>query len=291
MKEFTHKWVRSLAHYLVPNVGTVLAVALMLFAYSVWASPQVVVLTEGAGGGTDRLSYQGLLSDSSGNPVNGQVEMTFRIYNGPTGSTALWTEAHTGGNGVPVDNGRFHVLLGSLTPIPSSVWENDNLYLEVQVKNEVLSPRELLEKPTPMERKPKLDEHFEAGDLLCWNTDTGQSELCTQAASPLVMRVVEEGVLLSIGPHRTVNVKVLGPVRVGEPLVSSDVPGYAVAWSQIGEGKPPEEVVIAKALENFDGDRGMIEAQIRERDSEQLRQAMTSWVNEKINEMKGENNE
>jgi len=105
------------------------------------------------------------------------------------------------------------------------------------------------------------------------------------------MRVVEEGVLFSVGNHRTANVKVLGPVRVGEPLVSSDVPGYAVAWSQIGEGEPPEEVVIAKALENFDGDRGMVKAQMYERDSEQLRQAMINWVNERINEMEGENNE
>ena len=289
MKRVMHKWVRSLGHHLVPNVGTVLAVALLLFVYNAWAAPQAAPLTQSAG--TDELSYQGQLLDNGGTPVNEQVEMTFRIYNVPTGGTALWTEAHTGGNSVPVDNGRFHVLLGSLTPIPSSVWENDDLYLEVQVGSEVLSPRELWEKPTPTEQKPKLDEHFEAGDLLCWNTDTGQSELCTQAASPFVMRVVEERVLFSVGNHRTANVKVLGPVRVGEPLVSSDVPGYAVAWSQIGEGEPPEEVVIAKALENFDGDRGMVKAQMYERDSEQLRQAMINWVNERINEMEGENNE
>lgn len=142
MKKVMHKWVRSLGHHLVPNVGTVLAVALLLFVYNAWAAPQAAPLTQSAG--TDELSYQGQLLGSGGSPVNGQVEMTFRIYNVPTGGTALWTEAHTGGNSVPVDNGRFHVLLGSLTPIPSSVWENDDLYLEVQVGSEVLSPRELL---------------------------------------------------------------------------------------------------------------------------------------------------
>ncbi|HDD25179.1 MAG TPA: hypothetical protein ENF52_07065, partial [Chloroflexi bacterium] len=60
MKRVMHKWVRSLGHHLVPNVGTVLAVAvlivvLMLFAYKVWIQPQADVLTERVGGGTDRF--------------------------------------------------------------------------------------------------------------------------------------------------------------------------------------------------------------------------------------------
>ena len=62
-----------------------------------------------------------------------------------TGGTALWTEAHTGGNAVPVDAGLFNVLLGSLTPIPSSVWDNDTLYLGVQVSNDAeMMPREVV---------------------------------------------------------------------------------------------------------------------------------------------------
>ncbi len=490
MKKVIRKRVRSLEHHLVPNVGTVLAVALLLFVYNAWAAPQAAPLTQSAG--TDELSYQGQLLGSGGSPVNGQVEMTFRIYNVPTGGTALWTEAHTGGNSVPVDNGRFQVLLGSLTPIPSSVWEYDNLYLEVQVGSEVLSPRELLggvpvaghawvatmaqglsapdgdpqnvvfvdndgdvgvrtTNPTapmqigdpsvagmgrlrligsranqweannlffgddgnpnrywmntrggrsdgrswvmfydnreifsgvpggqlltpisispvsdgsneytmhfhnaalnigtngyigigttgpaaplhlynvpdvsqstaglqitdkddwvmrldgneidstdtlclqkehrdkkvivfsdldvrgniigggmvernlltPDEQESERVERFEVGDLLCWNSDVSRLEKCAQEASPLVVAVAnEKGQPIILGAEL---VKVIGPVQPGDLLVASDVPGYAVSWSQVGEGEPPMGVVIAKALEAFNGEQGTVKAMI-----------------------------
>ena len=57
MKRVMHKWVRSLGHHLVPNVGTVLVVTLLLFAYNAWAAPQAAPLIPNAG--TDKLSYQG----------------------------------------------------------------------------------------------------------------------------------------------------------------------------------------------------------------------------------------
>lgn len=45
----------------------------------------------------------------------------------------------------PVQDGLFHVLLGSLTPIPSSVLSSSSLYLEVKVGNDpAMSPRELV---------------------------------------------------------------------------------------------------------------------------------------------------
>jgi hypothetical protein len=75
-------------------------------------------------------------------PINGNRDMTFRLYAQPSGGTALWDEAHTGANAVPVTNGLFNVLLGSLKPIESTVWDSPDLYLEVQVGNERMTPRE-----------------------------------------------------------------------------------------------------------------------------------------------------
>ncbi len=68
------------------------------------------------------LSYQGTLMDTSGTPVTGSYEMTFRIYNSLLSTTALWEEVRSGSNAVPVQNGLFNVMLGSLNPIPSTAW-------------------------------------------------------------------------------------------------------------------------------------------------------------------------
>lgn len=61
-----------------------------------------------------QFDYQGVLKTSAGGIVpDGNYPMTFRIYNDPTGGTALWTETQT----VAVANGIFSVHLGSNTPI------------------------------------------------------------------------------------------------------------------------------------------------------------------------------
>ncbi len=63
------------------------------------------------------LNYQGKLS-TGGNPATGSLTMIFSIYATATGTTALWSETQN----VTVTNGIFNVLLGSVTPIPNSVF-------------------------------------------------------------------------------------------------------------------------------------------------------------------------
>lgn len=58
------------------------------------------------------INYQGVLFDDVG-AVDGDIEMTFAIYDQATGGTALWSETLT----VPVDNGKYSVILGKTTPI------------------------------------------------------------------------------------------------------------------------------------------------------------------------------
>ncbi len=127
---------KNLLRQIIPSVGTVILVALMLVGFRAWAMPAAPNQGPGV------ISYQGTLTDLSGEPLNDNVEMTFKIFDVSTGGTALWTEDHAGANAVPVSNGLFNVLLGSLTPIPSTVWHNASLFLEVTVGGEVLVPRE-----------------------------------------------------------------------------------------------------------------------------------------------------
>jgi len=85
------------------------------------------------------INYQGMLTDNSGNPLSGSYNLTFKIYGQASGGSALWTGTH---NGVSVQNGLFNVILGSTSPIPSSIFDDTLRYLGITVGvDPELSPR------------------------------------------------------------------------------------------------------------------------------------------------------
>ena len=91
-----------------------------------------------------QISYQGVLKDASGNILTGDFSMTFKIYNDPTGGSALWTEVQT----VAIVNGLFNVQLGNINPITAVPFDRMH-FLGITVGTESeLSPRTLLS-PSP----------------------------------------------------------------------------------------------------------------------------------------------
>ena len=38
------------------------------------------------------ISWQGIIQDANGNNLNGQYNLTFKLYEGEAGGTALWSE-------------------------------------------------------------------------------------------------------------------------------------------------------------------------------------------------------
>ena len=60
------------------------------------------------------IDYRGFLTDNSGQPLSGTVQVQFRIYDVETGGSALWEETH---GAVSVAAGRFDVAIGSNTPL------------------------------------------------------------------------------------------------------------------------------------------------------------------------------
>ena len=135
---------RRLARWLLPSPGnalfTLLVVGGLLWATSAGALPfRAPTLV---GDSTTTISYQGRLADSAGNPVTTSgVGMQFRLYNTDTGGSPLWEESHTA---VPVEDGLFHVLLGSTNPIPVSLLANNSaLWLGITVGSDSeMTPRE-----------------------------------------------------------------------------------------------------------------------------------------------------
>jgi len=88
----------------------------------------ILLMTSGLYAATsDLLSFQGKLTDSSGNPISGTYTITFKIYNVATGGAALWQEPQD----VPVNAGNYSAILGSITPLGLAF--NTDYWLSVKV--------------------------------------------------------------------------------------------------------------------------------------------------------------
>ncbi len=92
---------------------------------------------------TRQLSFQGRLTDTAQNPVTTSTNMAFRLYDNSTGGTLLWDSSTC--SVTPDQDGIFNVGLGSDcgSEITEDVFtENSNVWLEVDVASETLTPRQ-----------------------------------------------------------------------------------------------------------------------------------------------------
>jgi len=86
------------------------------------------------------INYQGYLTDSNGNPLSGNYNIKFSIYNSATGGTAIWSETH---NSVTVTNGVFGVILGEINPVPLELFDGTDKFLGITVGTDPeMTPRQ-----------------------------------------------------------------------------------------------------------------------------------------------------
>ena len=89
-------------------------------------------------GSRDLLYYQGILFDEAGEPVNGTMGVTFRIYDLSAGGDPLWEEAQP----VTIESGVYSVEMGGVESFPSDLFDHENLYLGIQMEGDVeMRPR------------------------------------------------------------------------------------------------------------------------------------------------------
>ena len=92
------------------------------------------------------LNYQGVLTDPSGVPLEGEYGLTFRIYTTQTGGTPLWQETDS----LTVAHGVMNALLGKISPLELPFDGTYWLGITIGVGSE-LSPRaELTASPYAM---------------------------------------------------------------------------------------------------------------------------------------------
>ncbi|MEA3340769.1 MAG: hypothetical protein U9R15_12435, partial [Chloroflexota bacterium] len=95
-----------------------------------------------------KMMYQGVLRDSSGNPINGAHTLTFTLQACPWFCGPVWSEVHTN---VPITDGLFSVVLGETSPLTPGLftgytgWDSmlgdlDSVSLAVNVDGEDLTP-------------------------------------------------------------------------------------------------------------------------------------------------------
>ena len=147
------------------------------------------------------MNFQGRLTDSLGNLLNGTFDLTFRIYDDSVGGSTVYDETHTN---VPVTSGLFSVLIGGksfILPFDNFVFVGKDRYLGVQVDAlPELTPRTRLVTSPYAFRVSTVDSAtggtiegkltVTAETFVLGNMGVG-TELPSAGAAPSVSRVIE----------------------------------------------------------------------------------------------------
>jgi hypothetical protein len=88
-----------------------------------------------------KVGYQGRLMTASGEPEMGVVTMTFTLLDAETNGNVVWgPESHE----VGLNEGFYNVFLGEVMALDSRVFNGRELFLELSVEGQPLTPRQRL---------------------------------------------------------------------------------------------------------------------------------------------------
>jgi len=86
--------------------------------------------------GNSTVNFQAKLEQSDGGiAADGNYNVEFKLYDASTGGTNLWTEdwLNSAGHGIRVVNGYLTADLGTVTPFPSTIPWDQNLYITMNI--------------------------------------------------------------------------------------------------------------------------------------------------------------
>jgi hypothetical protein len=132
------------------------------------------------------INHQGYLTDASGVPVNGTVNMVFTLYKADNSS--VWTETQTG---VTVAKGVYSVMLGSVTSLAPLPFD-EQYFLGIKVGSDPeMSPRQALASAAYAMRAARVDSIPPAGCSLGGVVSAINADGTVTCTSPNVIRWTE----------------------------------------------------------------------------------------------------
>jgi len=186
------------------------------------------------------INYQGYLIED-GQPYNGEVTITFSIYDDSTGDApSLWSEAQP----VRVNQGYYNVLLGSVTAFPDSLFVGAERYLGIKVGAEPeMTPRIRIASVGFALNADKVDGQ-DASAFLSTNNDYGRFNVATdlyEGMTKLSDKYVNEGQANSVTSAMIAN----GQVGTGD-LANSAVTSEKVSNNSLQAIDIADEPGIAR---------------------------------------------
>ena len=110
------------------------------------------------------INYQGKLTDTGGQPLEGSYDLTFRIYDSENAGNLLWEETQAG---VLIQKGIFNILLGAVTNLNLAF--NIPYFLEIKVGTEVMSPRQRITSAGYAIRAETAENGVPPGTIVMWS--------------------------------------------------------------------------------------------------------------------------
>jgi hypothetical protein len=122
----------------------------------------------------DEFWTQGRLVDASGGPVNGDVALTFAIWDAASGGSELWSQSVT----TPVEQGYYAVSLG---PVNAAVRADPETFLEVRVDGTPVGPMQPIKSP-PWQRVTQTAPGVQSASFTVGSGDSGRVFLISGAS-------------------------------------------------------------------------------------------------------------
>ncbi|MGB0647714.1 MAG: hypothetical protein ACPGQS_11090, partial [Bradymonadia bacterium] len=115
-----------------------------------------LTMTGVAFGLPNQFVQEGYLTRQNGAPVVGEVTLQVRLYERELGGNALFEEVH---ENVPLVNGYYAILVGSLNPLPEGIFRGPTMHLALRINGgDELVPRTAITKvPAAMEADTALN--------------------------------------------------------------------------------------------------------------------------------------
>jgi hypothetical protein len=184
------------------RAASVLAAAVAFAVLSVAVAPAPAAVPQ-------TIAFQGFLTDDAAQPLQGTVSLDVAIYAAASGGAALWSETHAA---VPVSQGVFAVVLGSVTPFGAVVARTSPRFLGIRVNSASELPRTEL-RAAPFALRAQAADSVTAGiDLKRGSVSVLKTEVNVFGETNLFWRSEANERVVQLGP---------GPFGDGELILES----------------------------------------------------------------------